>query len=167
MTTKKQQLKEVGINDFDIKALRRAAREGRLFVACNEDNTQAEDAAAREKALGEILTYIDRISQYAINVHVREIWDDILHDNELQPLFFFTRYSKTRGQINWYRVTAVMCLLYENGVYRNDMTAIKLHLALEGTTRRNNRYNGIGRYLLDQCHIKVVREIVNKHAMKC
>ena len=116
MTTKKQQLKKVGINDFDIKALRRAAREGRLFVACNEDNTQAEDAAAREKALGEILTYIDRISQYAINVHVREIWDDILHDNELQPLFFFTRYSKTRGKKKWYRVTAVMCLLYENGV---------------------------------------------------
>ena len=29
MTTKKQQLKEVGINDFDITTLRRAAREGR------------------------------------------------------------------------------------------------------------------------------------------
>lgn len=165
MKTKKLQLKEVSIKDFDIKALRRAAREGRLFIACNEDDDTSEDAATREKALGEILSYVDRISQYAINVHVREIWDCILHDNQLQPLFFFTRYGKTRGQINWYRVTAVMCLLYEKGVYRNDMTAIQLHLALEGATRRNNRYNGISRYLLDQCQIKIVREILKKHAI--
>ena len=165
MTTKKQQLKEVGINDFDIKTLRRAAREGRLFIATTEDDTVRASTADKEKAIGEILAYVDRISQYAINVHVREIWNDILHDNQLQPLFFFTRYGKTRGQINWYRVTAVMCLLYEKGVYRNDMTAIQLHLALEGTTRRNNRYNGISRYLLDQCQIKIVREILKKHAI--
>ena len=38
MKTKKLQLKEVSIKDFDIKALRRAAREGRLFIACNEDD---------------------------------------------------------------------------------------------------------------------------------
>ena len=45
------------------------------------------------------------------------------------------------------------------------MTAIQLHLALEGATRRNNRYNGISRYLLDQCQIKIVREILKKHAI--
>ena len=158
-------MKEVSIKDFDIKALRRAAREGRLFIACNEDDDTSEDAATREKALGEILAYVDRISQYAINVHVREIWDCILHDERLQPLFFFTRYSKTRGQINWYRVTAVVCLLREKGVYRKAMTAMQLHLALEGTARCTNRYYGISRYLLDQCQIKIVREILKKHAI--
>ena len=162
MTTKKQQLKEIGINDFDIKTLRRAAREGRLFIATTEDDTVRASTADKEKAIGEILAYVDRISQYSDNVHVREIWDCILHDERLQPLFFFTRYSKTRGQINWYRVTAVVCLLREKGVYRKAMTAMQLHLALEGTARCTNRYYGISRYLLDDSHLKAVREILQK-----
>ena len=163
MTTKKQQLKKVGINDFDIKTLRRAALEGRLFIATTEDDADTASTADKEKAIGEILAYVDRISQYSDNVNVREIWDGILHDEQLQPLFFFTRYSKTRGQINWYRVTAVVCLLCEKGVYSKATTATQLHLALEGTTRRTNRYNGMSHYLLDQGQLKIVREILGKY----
>ena len=83
-------------------------------------------ADTTEQRIAEILAYVDRLSPYALNAQVHEIWTAILHDEQLQPLFFLTRYSRTRGQVNWYRVTVVVCLLHEQGVYRQDMKAVLL-----------------------------------------
>ena len=118
MDTRKQQLRKVRPEDFDADALLRAAREGRLFIA----------PAAERQPLTEVLDYVERIREYATNPHVREIWEAILSHERLAPLFYLTRYSSQRGQINWYRVTAVVCLLQENGVYRKDIAAVQLHL---------------------------------------
>lgn len=169
MEQKKLKLKRVRIEDFDVEALRRAAREGRLFIAHGEGasptscGTGDETAAARrERSVAEIHSYVDRISEYSTTSHVHEIWERILSDDRLSPLFFFTRYTKNRGLVNWYRVTAVVCLLRDNGVYRNDITAVRLHQQLEGSNRRNNRYTGMGRYLLDHGQILIVRGIIKE-----
>lgn len=127
-----------------------------------------EQAAAEECQLSpeqvreKILDYVERISHYAACAKVRDIWQTILQDEELFPLFRFTRYAKSRGRINWYRVTVVMCQLYEQGVYRQELSAEKLHCCLEGTTRRNARYTGMNRYLLEREQSKRIRQILRQ-----
>ena len=57
---KKQNLNlmAVSLEDFDAKSLRRAAREGRLFIALPDDEPKSADSA-----INEILTHVGRISQ--------------------------------------------------------------------------------------------------------
>ena len=64
--------------------------------------------------------------------------------------------------MNWYRVTAVVCLLHEQGVYQQEVSAVQLHRTLEGTQRRTNRYSGMSRYLLEQPEIRVVKRILRQ-----
>lgn len=137
--------------------LLRAAQEGRLFIA-----TPTPPVETTEQRIDEILAYVDRISPYALNGHVHAIWEAILHDEQLQPLFFLTRYSRTRGQVNWYRVTAVVCLLHEQGVYRQEVSAVQLHCLLEGSERRTNRYSGMSRYQLEWPQVRIIKRILTQ-----
>ena len=158
MELKKQHLQPVLPEDFkDMEGLLRAAHEGRLFMV-----PPTPSAESTEQRIAEILAYVDRLSPYALNAQVHEIWVSILHDEQLQPLFFLNRYSRTRGQVNWYRVTAVVCLLHEQGVYRQDMKAVQLHCLLEGSEHRTNYYSGMSRYLLERSEIRVVKRILRQ-----
>ena len=112
--------------------------------------------------VGEELPEVVEIRCHRINAQVHEIWVSILHDEQLQPLFFLTRYSRKRGQVNWYRVTAVVCLLHEQGVYQQEVSAVQLHCTLEGTECRTKHYSGMSRYLLDQPEIRVVKQILRQ-----
>ena len=158
MKHQKLNLKAVSLEDFDAKSLRRAAREGRLFIALPDiEPKSAEDA------IDEILSYVGRISQYATTLRIGDIWDAILHDEALSPLFFLTRYSSTRGQINWYRVAAVVCLLREKGIYHKDISCKELCRCMEGATQFRKHYSGMGPYLLDVNQMGLVREILDKN----
>ena len=142
---KKQNLNlmAVSLEDFDAKSLRRAAREGRLFIALPDDEPKSADSA-----INEILTHVGRISEYATTPKVGDIWQAILHDADLSPLFFLTRYSSTRGQINWYRVAAVVCLLREKGIYQKDISGKELCRCMEGATQCRKHYSGMGLSLI-------------------
>ena len=156
MEVKKQHLQPVLPEDFkDMEGLLRAAHEGRLFMV-----PPTPSAESAEQRIAEILAYVDRLSPYALNAQVHEIWVSILHDEQLQSLFFLTRYSRKCGQVNWYRVTVVVCLLHEQGVYRQDMKAVQLHCLLEGSEHRTNYYSGMSRYLLERPEIRVVKRIL-------
>ena len=162
-------LRQIAEQEWDEEMLRLAIREGRLYLALPEaEQPASEQAAAEECQLSpeqvreKILDYVERISHYAACAKVRAIWQTILQDEELFPLFRFTRYAKSRGRINWYRVTVVMCQLYELGVYRQELSAEKLHCCLEGTKRRNARYTGMNRYLLEREQSKRIRQILRQ-----
>ena len=157
---KKQNLNlmAVSLEDFDAKSLRRAAREGRLFIALPDDEPKSADSA-----INEILTHVGRISEYATTLKVGDIWQAILHDADLSPLFFLTRYSSTRGQINWYRVAAVVCLLREKGIYQKDISGKELCRCMEGATQCPKHYSGMGPYQLDVDQMRLVREILDKN----
>ena len=158
MKHQKLNLKAVSPEDFDAKSLRRAAREGRLFIALPDiEPKSAEDA------IDEILSYVGRISQYATTLRIGDIWEAILHDEALSPLFFLTRYSSTRGQINWYRVAAVVCLLREMGIYQKDIPGKELCRCIESATQCRKHYSGMGPYLLDVNQMGLVREILDKN----
>ena len=162
MNDKKRQLREVSIEDFDIDLLRRAAREGRLFIAPEGSTTGSLTIDNRQQLVVSILTYVQPIAVYSSCLRVGDIWEAILHDPRLAPLFFFQRYSSSRGKVNWYRVTALVCLMRENGIYNKDIPAQRLHCILEGTQRRTNRYTGMSRYLFEHAQIRALREILNK-----
>ena len=151
-------LRAVSLEDFDAKSLRRAAREGRLFIALPDDEPKSADSA-----INEILAHVGKISEYATTPKVGDIWQAILHDADLSPLFFLTRYSSTRGQINWYRVAAVVCLLREKGIYQKDISGKELCRCMEGATQCPKHYSGMGRYLLDVVQMRLVREILDKN----
>lgn len=156
MQVKKTNLQPVLPEDFEnLESLLRAAQEGRLFIA-----TPTPPVETVEQRIDEILAYVDRISPYALNGHVHAIWEAILHDEQLQPLFFLTRYQQTRGQVNWYRVTAVVCLLHEQGIYQQEVTAVQLHCLLEGSERRTNYYSGMSRYRLEWPQIRIIKQIL-------
>ena len=162
MTDKKQQLLEVSIEDFDIALLRRAACEGRLFIAPEGSAQGKQPTDNSQQLVASILTYVQPIAAYSSCPQVGDIWEAILHDPRLAPLFFFQRYSSSRGKVNWYRVTALVCLMRENGIYNKDIPAQRLHCILEGTQRRTNRYTGMSRYLFEYAQIRALREILNK-----
>ena len=162
-------LRQIAEQEWDEEMLRLAIREGRLYLALPVAEQPAiEQAAVEECQLSpeqvreKILDYVERISHYAACAKVRAIWQTILQDEDLFPLFRFTRYAKSRGRINWYRVTVVMCQLYEQGVYRQELSAEKLHCCLEGTTHRNARYTGMNRYLLEREQSKRIRQILRQ-----
>ena len=162
-------LRQIAEQEWDEEMLRLAIREGRLYLALPEAEQPASEQAAveecqlsPEQVREKILDYVERISHYAACAKVRAIWQTILQDEELFPLFRFTRYAKSRGRINWYRVTVVMCQLYEQGVYRQELSAEKLHCCLEGTTRRNARYTGMNRYLLEREQSKRIQQILRQ-----
>lgn len=158
MNHMKRQLREVRIEDFDTELLLQAAREGRLFIAPGKEESDGRE----QQYLDSILDYVKPIAAYATCPCVGDIWEAVLRDERLTPLFFLTRYGSSRGQVNWYRVTALMCLMRDEGLYCQDISASGLHCILEGTTRRNRRYTGMGRYLFDREQIRIIRQIVNK-----
>ena len=162
MNDKKRQLREVSIEDFDIALLRRAAREGRLFIA-PEGSAPGEPTSDNGlQPVADILAYVQPIAEYSSCPRVGDIWESVLHDDRLAPLFFFSRYRDSRGKVNWYRVTALVCFMRENGIYNQDIPAQQLHCILEGTERRTNRYTGMSRYLFERAQIRILREILNK-----
>ena len=124
----------VSLEDFDAKSLRRAARAGRLFIALPDDEPKSAD-----------------------------IWQAILHDADLSPLFFLTRYRNTRGKINWYRVMVVVCLLREKGIYREDISAKELCKYIEGAPQSHTHYSGMGRYQLELRQRQLLYRILDKN----
>ena len=154
-------LVEVHPEDFDVQTLRQAAREGRLYVA-QPPLTEEEAKAKLQKGCAQILDYVKRIDCYATLPAVGELWSEIVSDELIQPTLFFKRYSRNRGEVNWYRVTAIVCLLREEEVYQKKVTAVQLHCVMEGTKSRTSVYSGMGGYLFNGQEIKRIKAIVRK-----
>lgn len=156
----KQKLRKVGIEDFDIRLLRQAAREGRLYL-----QPELQPVTQQEEGIRQILQYVQTIDGCAsdrFRPFIRRLWQQVLYDGELGNLFFFTRYSLKRGQVNWYRVTVLVCLLREWKVYKHEFTASELHCRLESSKKRSKYYTGMGRYLFDRNQRTVIRTIIKK-----
>ena len=161
MASKTPNLKQVTIDDFDINSLRQAALEGRLFISQAEGAQHAQ--SQRTEGIRLILKYVSRIDSCASPQYascIRQLWDCILHSEELGELFFYQRYRSTRGEVNWYRVNAVICLLREMGVYREEFTGVELHCRCECSDKRSAHYTGMSRYLLERSEIVTLKNLL-------
>jgi hypothetical protein len=145
----KQRLQEVRIEDFDIAALRRAAREGRLYI---EPSAECETNIEQE-----VLAYVSRIAEQAAPPYrecIDEMWRRIVNDPLLAPLL------KTRkGPFCKYSVTAIAILLNNRGVYTYG-SGVALHLQLEGIAERNKYYKNSMKYAPDDKGYKALCGII-------
>ena len=147
----KQRLQEVRIEDFDIAALRRAAREGRLFVMpvpeC-ENNIEHE-----------VLAYVSRIAEQDAPPYrecIDEMWRRIVNHPLLAP-----RLVSRKEAFNKYVVTAIAIYLRNKGVYDID-TDTRLHQLLEGLGKneRNRYYTCKAQYSLTPHDINRLSAII-------
>lgn len=131
----KQRLQKVRIEDFDITALRRAAREGRLYmVPAPECETNIEH---------EVLRYVSRIAEWAAPQYkerIHEVWRRIVNHPDLAPLL-----KSRKEPFNKYAVTAIAVFLNNRRVYTYN-SGIALHLQLEGIAERNSYYKNSVKY---------------------
>ena len=147
----KQRLQEVRIEDFNIAALRRAAREGRLYVVpAAECETNVEQ---------EVLAYVSRIAEYTAPPYrecIGEVWRRIVTHPLLAP-----RLESRKEGFNKYVVTAIAVYLYENGVY-SFASATAMHLQLENVKERNKYFKSNSYYAPSGEASRVLRCIVNE-----
>lgn len=154
--------------DFDVRLLRRLAREGRLYFDPNEP-----PEALREKdRQQEILQYVSEIDDCVTPAYVpfiSLIWKRIICDDRLNDRLFISK-GRHQGQANRYRVMAIVNVLYEMGVYaHNTYTLLDLHHRLEHTTCKDSVYTSRLNYALThhQCvHLRgAVKEILSTGAV--
>ena len=161
----KQHEQMVLVEDFDIDLLKEAFLQGRLYI----QHEEKKQDSIREEGIQAILQYVSRIDACASRPYVTTIhllWEQILRSPELGPLFFFDRYRTSRGQPNWYRVNAVVTTLLEHDIYQRDTyTSLQLHMLMEQTTRRTNRYSGMNRYLLDREEMAILLRMIRPLAV--
>lgn len=149
------------VKSFDLPVLQTAFEEGRLYI----QPVQKSAEQMHEEGIQAILRYVSRIDDCTSSIyrsHIHQIWESILRDQLLAPLFFMEK-GKCRNMPNWYRVTSVVGFLRESNVYRkDDFNFMQLHLQLEGTQRKNGRYTGSTLYYLSNRQLTALRHILQE-----
>ena len=157
----KKSLKQVRPENFDVKALMVAAREGRLYV----DESKKE--VSRDIVIKEVRAYIGRIKVLVtkgFSSSVDDIWEHILSTEEF--VVFLTPCSKAKKcrEFDKYNVMRIIGVLREKGVYE-DFNDTKYNNILEQTDKDTpyRKYLSIG---LEQHHLLVkLRQIVARYQL--
>ena len=116
-STKLKKLKQVRPEDFDVKALLAAAREGRLYV----DESKKE--LSRDVVIKEVRAYIGRIKVFATkkyNTSIDGLWEQILSTEDF--VLFLTPSCKAKKcrEFNKYSVMRIIGVLREKDVYEHQ-----------------------------------------------
>ena len=153
--------KQVRPEDFDVKALLAAAREGRLYV----DESKKE--VIRDIIIKEVRAYVERIKVLVtkeFSSSIDDIWEQILSMEDFMQLLTPSRKAKKCRKFNKYSVMRIIGVLREKGVYEyyNDS---KYNALLEQTVKDTpyRKYLGMG---LEQRHLLVeIRKIVAQYQL--
>ena len=154
-------MKRVRPEDFDVKVLLAAAREGRLYV----DEIKKE--VSRDIVIKEVRAYIGRIKVLVtkeFRSSIDDLWEQILSTEEF--VVFLTPSSKAKKcrEFNKYSVMRIICVLREKGVYE-DFNDTKYNNILEQTDK-DTPYRKYLRMGLEQHHLLVkLRQIVAKYQL--
>ena len=147
----KQRLQQVRIEDFSIAALRKAAREGRLYI---EPAAECETSVEQE-----VLQYVSRIAEYAAPPY-RECIDEVWRRIVAHPMLAQSLVSR-KEPFNKYVVTSIAIFLRNQGIYTLH-SGLALHLQLEGNKERNTYYTGRNNYKTDtEPLFRIVSELKN------
>ena len=157
----KESLKRVRPEDFDVKVLLAAAREGRLYV----DEIKKE--VSRDIVIKEVRAYIGRIKVLVtkeFRLSIDDLWEQILSTEEFVVLLTPSSKAKKCRNFNKYGVMRIIGILREKGVYEyyNDS---KYNAVLEQTDKDTpyRKYLGMG---LEQRHLMVkLRQIVAQYQL--
>ena len=157
----KKSLKQVHPEDFDVKALMVAAREGRLYV----DESKKE--VSRDIVIKEVRAYVGRIKVLVtkeFRSSIDDLWEQILSTEEFVVLLTPSSKAKKCRKFNKYSVMRIIGVLREKGVYEyyNDSKYNAL-LEQKDNDTPYRKYLGMG---LEQRHLLVkIREIVAQYKL--
>lgn len=110
-----KKLKRVRPEDYDAEALMAAAREGRVYIAENEE------CISKEQVVIAVRAYVQRINilatpNYASSVD--ELWEQILSTDEFVDFLMPGTRTRKCKTFNKYNVMRIIGVLRENGVYQ-------------------------------------------------
>lgn len=157
----KKSLKQVRPEDFDVKALLAAAREGKLYV------DESKKDVSRDIVIKEVRAYIGRIKVFATkkyNTSIDDLWEQILSTEDF--VLFLTPSCKAKKcrEFNKYSVMRIIGVLREKGVYEYYSDS-KYNALLEQTDKDTpyRKYLGMG---FEQRHLLVkIRKIVAQYQL--
>ncbi len=157
---KESSLRRLTLEEFDAALLKKLTREGRVFVCLPKE--ESEDVYSHE-----ILDYVSTIRCFATDIwqdEIDELWQEIVVSDCLQE-FLKMKKGVQAGHMNRYTVTNIVCRMQNNGIYRNDVPMVTLHLTMEGTAKKNKYYTSCGNYYLSKPAMKCLRQLFQKYKM--
>lgn len=143
------------VKKFDIEFLSKAFEEGWLFIK----RPQIKDSHMYKR---EVLDYVGRIKDCASDEwkdKVDVLWQKIVDEPRFQEKLKMQKGEKV-GHLNRYMVTALVSLMREWKVYREEETMLSLHKKMENITEKNSVYKGYVNYGLDTGERKAIKELI-------
>lgn len=153
-------LRRLTLKEFDAALLKKLTSEGRVYVRLPK--VVDVDAYMRE-----ILDYVSTIRCFATDVwqdDIDELWQEIV-DSDCLADFLKMQKGVQAGHMNRYAVTNLVCRMQNNGIYRNDIPMVMLHLTMEGTTKKNKYYTSSGNYDLSKTAKNLLKRLFRKYKM--
>lgn len=139
---KKKDLKQLRPEEFDVKALLAAAREGRLYIE------ESKKEVCRDVIIKEVRSYIERIKVLVtkeFSSSIDDLWDEILSTEEFVAVLTPSCKARKCREFNKYGVMRIIGVLREHGVYEyyNDS---RFNFLLEQTDKDTpyRKYLGMG-----------------------
>lgn len=151
-------IKRVTPNDFNEEDVTRLFREGKLFTEVEHKLPTRDDVKS------ELLEYVSRI-QECCNPQFKDsherIWLDIFHSEAFDLVM---KKGARRGELNKYRVMALVIFLFNKGVY-NSESPLKLYYKLEGTDKKGPVYTNASRdvYAVNDQQRPILKMLLQKY----
>lgn len=127
-------IKRVTPKDFNEEDVMRLFREGKLFTEVEHQ------LPTRDEVKAELLEYVSPLKemctpQYRANHE--QIWLDIINSDDFDLVM---KKGARRGELNKYRVMALVTYLFNNNLYNGSRSPLQLYYKLENTTKKGNFY---------------------------
>ena len=140
-------------------------QQGELYVKKIKKVETPEETI--ERCRQEALAYVQRVDSYTTSFwlpYIKRLWETIL-SNEAILTSLTIKKGRNRNQLNRYFITAIVVLLREKGLYRQDIPALKLHLIMENVEKKSVIYASYSQYAPENKQRKMLVEIINSLKM--
>ena len=152
----KKQLKQVSPEDFDVRMLMQAAREGRLYIE------KKEKTVSREYIINNVRAYIQRISPLATRRYrsvIDMLWEEIFQSDVLLELLMPKPKARKCKDFDKYGVMRLIGVLREKDVYEHYSDRKYMSLLEQSNIECSYRcYLGMG--LEERSMLVKIRQIV-------
>ena len=151
-------IKRVTPNDFNEEDVMRLFREGKLFA-------EVEQELPTHDVKRELLEYVSRI-QECCNPQFKDsherIWLDIFHSEAFDLVM---KKGARRGELNKYRVMALVTYLFNNNLYNGSRSPLQLYYKLENTTKKGNFYTNACKdvYAINDQQRPILKRLLQKY----
>lgn len=153
--------KKVTSDDFDVDALRRASREGTLYLSL-------EVHASSDQLKEDIISYVNKIEGFVkpqFKDHYIDLWNEILNHPEFPINGFCVKKGANKGLMNKRKVFAVVRRL-NDACKIFSILSLGLAKALEGKMSKPSIYTSSssnGTYSLTWIQMQIVDRIVERY----